>query len=614
MPILSGIFKSSEKSLNKVESEISNENIKVVSVENIEKLKDDNKSLLSELIPIAKKKKSNQCFQLHTYDNVYIRRVIHPIKEEVPKMERRKSLKNELFKNLRINTIISGIKGSLNSAPVKEDNKNNKNSSKNGPKTAALEKNFENLKIDEEDESESQTLLNNSNNNSDNSNTNNDNNNNNNSDNNNSNNSDNNNNNNSDNDTNNKSDNNNNNNSNNNNNYSNNSSMILSETDIDMNQSLNRLSEENLKYIDKKQHEGVKSTSTISKTNNDSLSVIHENEITINSINEIDRNMSYHSDNDLPKKKENKVELTIDTSQPKEKKKKKLYTILTPSSKSLPWLKEKKKSKKNEIVSASVLENKDVNSPLNENKSQSGHHSANTFNSNQSSATSITLINSGGISNDNRYSDMEDGGNTPSSTTSSNNETPIKSPKKKKLYFNKEGMVIEKVDATDIRIVSKMYNEYKEDFHKRVEFDFICTEYRKKASYNYYLYSPTDLIYNDSKAFFFYEPTISIGSLKDILKNSKGFKDEMDIYVEEMLCTFKKLVNVVNWLHSTYQIVHRRIEPSILYFDIIYIFINKIIYLINNNLFLFYFILFYFILFYFFFNILNTYILLILNL
>jgi len=36
----------------------------------------------------------------------------------------------------------------------------------------------------------------------------------------------------------------------------------------------------------------------------------------------------------------------------------------------------------------------------------------------------------------------------------------------------------------------------------------------------------------------------------------------MEIYTEEMLCTFKKLVSAVYWLHNTYQIIHRRIDPS----------------------------------------------------
>jgi len=524
MPILSGIFKSSEKSINQIGSELSNENIRTISAENLEKLKDNNKAILSELIPIAKTKKSIQCFQLHSYDNAYIRRVIHPIKEEEPKVERRRSLKNELFKNLRINTLISGIKGSLNSAPVKEDIKNNKNLYKNGPKTATIEKDFKKLNINEKDEVEvehQELISNNDNNNISSSNI--------------------------------------------INSINNSNSIILSNTDMETNQSLGTLSNDSLKFKDNKLHENINNSSNIFKSNNNSLSVIHEYESTEISMKEIDRSMSCYSENDLPKKKANNVELTIDTSQPKEKKKKKLTTILTPNSKSLSWLKEKKKNKKHETINENILKNKEneVN-----NKSQSVPNSGNNFSNNPNSDTnSSTFINSSN-SNYNRFSDMEDNvtltsANSPP-TSALSNESTIKSPKKKKLYFNKDGTVIGKIDATDVRIISKMYNEDKEDFHKRVEFDFICTESKKLTSYNYYFYSPTDLIYNNSKAFFFYEPTIAIGSLKDILKNSKGFIDEMDIYVEEMLCTFKKLVNAVYWLHSTYQVVHRRIDPSMI--------------------------------------------------
>ncbi|OUM64159.1 hypothetical protein PIROE2DRAFT_9124, partial [Piromyces sp. E2] len=498
MPILSGIFKSSDKNNNQVGSELSNENIKTISVDkNIEdhvgshtnNIENDKKIDLSELIPLVKSKKSSTCFQLHSYDNVFIRRVINPIKEEEPpKFERRKSLRNDFFKSLRINTLISGFKGSLNSAPVKDDinesAKGNKIELKNGPKTAALDKNFDKLKIndgedlgkveEEDDHAQSQSQDQHDS-------------------------------------------------------IYSSEQVTIVDTDGDherSQQSLNAISEDSLKYIGK----STGSTPTVFRSiTGNNLSIIDERYD--HSSFDSSENFSFRSENTLQQKKKNmKQELTIDTSQPKEKKKKsKFSAIITPSSKSLPWIRGE--------LSASVL---DGNTPrsFGDEKSSSVPNSGNSGNYMEESATP-----------------------TPTPSTASSNDSATKSPKKKKIFFNKEGMVIGKVKATDIRIISKIYNEYKEDFHKRIEFDFVCTEARKNGSYNQYFYNPTDLIYNNSKAFFFYEPTISIGSLKDILKSSKGFKDEMEIYTEEMLCTFKKLVSAVYWLHNNYQVIHRRIDP-----------------------------------------------------
>jgi len=498
MPILQGIFKSGEKNTNQIGSELSNENIKTISADNAELYndmiiskknfkneKDNSKTDLSELIPIVKSKKSSSCFQLHSYDNVSIRRVINPVKEEEPpKMERRISLKNEIFKNLRINTIISGIKG-LNSAPIKDDSSEEK-LIKNGPKTAAIAVDrLEELKISEYDE----LNLNQSTRQSDH----------------------------------------------NINNNSDNKERSCS------NLSLNAIRSSN---------NSLKSSKTIGSTPSFEGTAVN-NEQKKNEIN-LDRKKSanFHSDNLLQptKGKLNNHELTIDTSQPKDKKKKgKLTAIITPSSKSLPWLRERKKSAKNiEVVSA--VEPREITA----------------LNDNQYAPVSGSTL----VSNDSKISDLDES-ITPSSTpsTASTDLSSSKPNKKKKLFFSKEGFVIGEMKATDVRIIPKLNNEYKEDFHKRVEFDFICSEVRNIRSYNQYLYNPTDLIYNNNKAFFFYEPNISIGSLKDILKNSNGFKDEMDIYSEEMLCTFKKLVNVVNWLHTSMQAIHRRIDPSKILFD-----------------------------------------------
>jgi len=456
MPKLSGIFKSSDKSSNQVGSELSNENIKTISLDpngedhvSSNNGNDVKKNDLSELIPLAKSKKSSSCFQLHSYDNVYIRRVINPIKEEEPpKFERRKSLRNEIFKSLRINTIFSGIKGSLNSAPVKDDTneiaKSNKIEIKNAPKTAAIEKNFDKLRISEgddlgqvieEEDEQSQELQ----------------------------------------DT-----------------ICNSEQNTLIDTDNERDQShysLNAYSDDNIKYIGKNT---TGSTPTIirSATGN-TLGIINEN---CDGSMDSTESIGFHSENTLQAKKKNmKQELTIDTSQPKEKKKRsKFSAIITPSSKSLPWIRgDRKKNKKNEIVSASVLDDKTPRS--------------------FSDGKSLSVPNSGNSAND-----MEDSATPTPTPSTASNDSPTKSPKRKKLYFSKEGMVIGKVKATDVRIISKLYNEYKEDFHKRIEFDFVCTEARKKGSFNQYLYNPTDLIYNNTKAFFFYEPTISIGSLKDV--------------------------------------------------------------------------------------------------
>jgi len=520
MPILQGIFKSGEKNTNQIGSEISNENIKTLQGENYEIYNDivisrknykpekDNKSEskadLSELIPIAKSKKNSSCFQLHTYDNVTIRRVINPVKdEEPPKMERKMSLKNEIFKNLRINTLISGIKGSLASAPLKDDT-NEEKALKNGPKTACVDK-FEKLKISEYDELEID--------------------------------------------------------------HDGNHSDHILENDHSQksrrpSRSLNILSNSN-SGVHPRLNKKVVSTPSFAEG---PTVMMKEQMKSDNSLN--NNNANFHSDNVLEqqqsstKSKNNKNDLTIDTTtQPKEKKRnRKLTAIITPSSKSLPWLRERKKSTKNiEIVSASVIENREVTA----------------INDSQSWPISGTVQANSAISNDSRNSDMEESATPASTPSTASTDLSSKSPKKKKLFFSKEGFVLGEVKATDVRIVSKMNNEYKEDFHKRVEFDFICTEVRNTKSYHQYLYNPTDLIYNNNKAFFFYEPNISIGSLKDILKNSNGFQDEMDIYTEEMLCTFKKLINVVHWLHTNMQAIHRRIDPSKFFF--FFFFLNSTI-------------------------------------
>ncbi|ORX84692.1 hypothetical protein BCR32DRAFT_291150 [Anaeromyces robustus] len=596
MPILSGIFKSNEKNTNQVASELSNENIKTVLVDDLnsvyikeKKLSNNNrepkekskeeKALLTELISLSKSKKSSTCFQLHSYDNVYIRRVIHPIKEEPPtKLERRKSLKNDFFKNLRINTILSNIKGSLNSAPVKEDNDSSKNNNyinnnnnndnknllKNGPKTAAVggighEKSFdyEKFKIEEKNENEekedddddikkinhNKLYSNQSTNNCNIS-----------------------------------------------NNSFNSSNNIISYSSSyiglknEQNQSLNTLSKESLKSL-----KNISSTPSVFSSNEHNINSTNSN----NNVNNDDddnkrindnnnnHNVTFYSDDQLQKKKSNKKDLTIDTSQnikdSNNKKKNLLSSIITPSSKSLPWIKEKKKNKKKETVSANVVNNEnDITTPLIDTKSQSRSVPCTGISLNSSSNlnTSNTILPVNG-SSDYFQSDIDENAiltpstaiTTPSTANSSTSESSSKISKKKKIHFSKEGLIIGNAEATDVRIISKMYNEDKDDFHKRMEFDFICTELRKNKSDNHYFYNPTDLIYNNSKAFFFYRPTITIGSLKDILKNSKGFKDEMDIYIEEMLCTFKKLVDAVHWLNVNYQVVHRRIEPNRILFD-----------------------------------------------
>jgi len=399
--------------------------------------------------------------------------VINPVKEEEPpKIERRISLKNEIFKNLRINTIISGIKG-LNSAPIKDDSSEEK-LLKNGPKTAAIGiDRCEELKISEYDElnlnqdhSHSNHSLNNG---SDNKN--------------------------------------------------NKSSSNLS---------LHALRGKN--NSNSNSNSSLKNGKTMGSTPSINGSAANNEQEKNEGYYDRKKSANFYSDNVLQptKGKANGNELTIDTSQPKDKKKKgKLTAMITPSSKSLPWLRERKKSVKNiDVVSA--VEPREITA----------------MNDNQYTPVSGSTL----FSNDSKVSDLDEcltSASTPS--TASTDLSSSKPTKKKKLFFSKEGFVIGEMKATDVRIIPKLSNEYKEDFHKRVEFDFICSEVRNIRSYNQYLYNPTDLIYNNNKAFFFYEPNISIGSLKDILKNSNGFKDEMDIYSEEMLCTFKKLVNQWIW-------------------------------------------------------------------